>query len=80
MSIFVNFSVKNHQGRAVKASAFFYRQSGTALKDFNGNYGIGNKVAISRVVYPREELFGNQVVMFLPYDELHIGQSDTHWL
>lgn len=80
MRIYVNFTVKNHKGKAVKASAFFYQQSGTALKDLNGKYEVGDKVAISKMVYPGAESFRKQIVLFLPYDELHIDQSGTHRL
>jgi hypothetical protein len=82
MRIFVDLEVKNHQNEALSVAAHFYWKSGIALRDDNNFYKtVAGTVATSQYLQPRNnfERFNN-VVLFIPYDELHIKRPGLHEL
>ena len=75
MEIHLNFNVNNLKGEKCRAVAWFYTKSGSQLPDSNGQYNTTDKkVSTGTDFVPLyESTKFNDLSLFLPYDELHLG-------
>lgn len=76
MSIKGQYQINNGLGKKCRFAAYFYNANGVPLNDFNSLYvSVNGKVAVGEDVTPAYEasLFNSD--LFLPYDELHLGNG-----
>ena len=79
MDIHLAFSVLNATDHTFAAAAHFYFAAGMPLRDFNGEYcAPDGTVFVGRTWQPGRIYLGYQnVVLFMPYSELHM-RSGNH--
>lgn len=79
MNIHVKFDINGMLNRTGKAVAYFYRSNGTALVDMNNNYNTTDgKVSVGKDFVPNyENCTFNDLVMFIPYTELHLYSNTS---
>lgn len=79
MNIHVKFDINGMLNRTGKAVAYFYRSNGTALVDMNNSYRTTNgKVSVGKDFVPNyENCTFNDLVMFIPYSELHLYSNTS---
>lgn len=72
MNVTVNFTANNCAGKMLKISLYYYLNSGTALRDYNGQY----KTVTATGYYTPQQLFVSaSKTIFMPYDELHMRKG-----
>jgi serralysin len=78
MRIETTFDIRNARGQECLLTAYFYKQDGTPLKDFNNNYRTNENdvAAISEFKPGFDDTKFTRLGVFLPYDELHMGEGD----
>jgi hypothetical protein len=77
MRLHIKFDVDNLKGEDCQVIVYFYYQSGKALKDFNDSYcTYDGSVSVSDNFIPSyESSVYNDFKIFMPYDELHMGDG-----
>ena len=74
MRIHVELTIGNRRGSVCNLAAYFTDANGLVLKDFNGFYATSDsQVSVQQSLVPAfDETYYSDVVLFLPYDELHM--------
>jgi len=78
MNIHITFSVNNMYNKTGKCIVWFYFSDGTKLKDYNSSYRTndGQVSAYSNFTSICENTIFNDFVVFMPYNELHLGNGN----
>jgi hypothetical protein len=79
MTVKGSFNIQNAKGRKCKIGSFFMLQDGTPLKDQNGLYKSSNGEVASYTDFTPlyESTNFTDLEVFIPYDELHLGNGKT---
>ncbi len=73
MEIHLALDVYNHGGFEAYARFLFYLDDGSMLRDYNGEYTtFDGQVTVEKVFMPQTAEENYDVVVFMPYDELHV--------
>jgi tetratricopeptide (TPR) repeat protein len=82
MKIHVKFTVYNMLGKTGNCVAYFEYSNGTNLRDYNGSYRTkSGTVSTSTSFTPNyENCIYENLVVFIPYSELHLSSGGTHSL
>ncbi len=77
MRIHVKFNVYNMLNRTGSCAAYFHFSDGTPLNDYNGKYKTSDgKVSVGKNFTPNyQNCTFNDLQLFIPYSELHMGVS-----
>jgi hypothetical protein len=82
MRIHVKFTARNMRNAEGRLTAYFYFESGAALKDYNGKFKTKEKnVSVGWNFTPQEATaVYNDFTLFIPYSELHLKAGRKYWL
>ena len=73
IEIHIKVDTYNHGTFEAYASFLFFLEDGSTLKDFNGEYVAGNgQVAASAAFTPSSSEASDEIVVFIPYEEMHV--------
>ncbi len=73
MEIHLKVNMYNHGGFEAHARFLFYLTDGSMLKDYNGEYvTLDGQVTVEKTFMPKSAEENYEVVVFMPYDELHV--------
>lgn len=77
MRIHVKFNINNMKGKRCSAVAYFYDSYGNPLVDLNGSYRTtdGHVSTSNSFCPPYDNAVKNDLILFLPYSELHQGRN-----
>lgn len=82
MKIHIEFDISGMLNRTGQAAAYFYYSNGTPLRDTNGQYRTSNGNVATHVdfVPNYKDCTFKDLVIFMPYSELHLSQSASCYL
>ena len=81
MQILVDFVIRNMLNRTGTCNAYFYTSDGSyALNDANGKYKTKSGKVCSTKEYtpPYKSTTYTDLIIFIPYKELHMGSTGSH--